>query len=121
MDTALWIAQAILAFMFILAGGMKLATPTHKFVEKQPWAKKYSEGMIKFIGLSEFAGGIGLVAPMLLDKLEILTPIAAAGLAVVMLLATNVHLGRKEHGMIGMNFFLFALCAFVAYGRSGMM
>jgi len=117
MDTVLWIVQGILAFMFIMAGAMKLATPKHKLEEKQPWAKDYSEGMIKFIGLSEFLGGIGVVAPMLLNKFEILTPIAAIGLALVMLLAANVHLGRKENGMIAMNIAILMMCLFVVYGR----
>ncbi|MCP4124301.1 MAG: DoxX family protein [Bacteroidetes bacterium] len=121
MDTALWAVQGLLAFMFIMAGAMKLATPKHKLEEKQPWAKNFSEEMIKFIGASEFAGGIGLVVPMLLNTVGILTPIAAIGLAIVMLLAANVHLGRKEHKEIAVNFILFMLCAFVAYGRFGLM
>lgn len=121
MDTALWAVQGILAFVFIMAGTMKLTTPKHTLEEKQPWSTGFSEGMIKFIGISEFAGGIGLVVPMLLNTVEILTPVAAIGLAIVMLLAANVHLSRKEHGMIGMNFLLFMLSAFVAYGRFGLM
>lgn len=81
------------------------------------WIKAVPKQLLTFIGLAEIAGALGVVLPMLTGILPWLTPLAAALLAVVMLLAALFHLPRKEYQSIGFNLFLLALAAFVAWGR----
>ncbi len=62
-------------------------------------------------------GGIGLILPWLTGVLPWLTPLAAAGLAVDMLLASGFHLTRREYRAMGGTIVLLVLAALVAYGR----
>jgi hypothetical protein len=117
MNIALWFIQGILAGMFAMAGLMKTFQPKEKLAPKLPWVNDYSDGMVKFIGISEFIGAVGLILPWALQIYPILTPIAAAALALVMVLAAIYHLRKGEYKAIGFNFVLFALCAIVAYFR----
>ncbi|RUS46870.1 DoxX family protein [Cohnella sp. AR92] len=116
MNIALWIAQGLLAFMFIMAGFMKTFNPA-KTKESMPWAKDSSTGFVVFVGLAELLGGIGLILPEAIDVATVLTPIAAVGLGVIMILAAGHHAKRKENQAIGMNILLLAIAVFVAIGR----
>ncbi len=73
--------------------------------------------MIKFIGVSELLIGLGIVLPQLTGILPILTPVAAIALCLVMVLAAIDHYKSKEMKEVGINIFIFALSAFVVYGR----
>jgi uncharacterized membrane protein YphA (DoxX/SURF4 family) len=116
----LWILAGILAAAFLMAGAMKLAQPKAKLVESgQAWTEDFSDGQVKAIGVVEVLGALGLVLPAALDIAPILTPIAAAGLAVTMLLAASVHVRRGEKQMVPINLVLAALAAFVAVMRFG--
>jgi len=117
MNTALWIAQGIFGAMFIMAGIMKSTQPKEKLAKNMPWVNDYSPTQVKLIGLSELLGGIGLIVPWYFGILPILTPIAAAALALVMVFAAIYHFNHKEYPGIGVNFFLFAGVLFIAYGR----
>lgn len=81
---ALWILQSVLAALFLFAGGFKLATPTATLATFSPLPGAF----LKFIGLCEVAGAVGLVLPGLLRVKTGLTPIAAGGLVVIMIGAT---------------------------------
>jgi uncharacterized membrane protein len=81
------------------------------------WVGDVSHGLVTFIGVSELLGGIGLILPALSHILPWLTPLAAVGLAVVMVLASGFHATRREYSHIATNVVLFVLAAFVAYGR----
>ncbi|MBK7844503.1 MAG: DoxX family protein [Bdellovibrionales bacterium] len=116
MNIALWVIQGLLAAMFVMAGMMK-AFQYEKAKEKLPWVKDVSKSLVTFIGISELLGGIGLIAPQAAGILPILTPVAAIGLSVIMLLAARFHLSRKEMPGVITNLFILALAAFVAYGR----
>lgn len=109
MNIALWVVQALLALAFLVSGSMKALQ-----YEKAK-ASIGSKGLVTFIGVAEVLGAIGLVLPLLLGLPAILTPLAAAGLALIMLLATGFHLKRGE--AIVITLVLGALAAFVAYGR----
>lgn len=116
MNIAIWVAQGLLAVMFLMAGFMKLTQPKEVLLEKVGgWVEGYTVSQIKMIGAVELLGAIGVVLPMLLKVLPILTPIAAIGLAVTMIAAAAVHVKRKESVM--MNMMLLALAAFVVVGR----
>lgn len=116
MNIALWVVQVMLGAMFIFAGVTK-AFRYEQAHASLPWVREVPRGLTTFIGVSELLGGIGLVLPALTGILPWLTPLAAAGLAVVMVLAAGYHVTRKEWSGIGFNTLLFVLALFVAYGR----
>ena len=113
----LWIAQVILAAMFLMSGFMKLSQPIDQLSKMLPWAAQVPEALVRFIGVAEVLGAVGLILPSLLRIQPKLTPIAAVGLALVMLFAVIFHISRGETPMIGMNFVLIAIAAFIAWGR----
>lgn len=117
METALWTAQYIAAGTFLLAGLTKAFIPKYRLEPKMPWARDFNAGTVRFIGVMEILGAIGLVLPEMLDYAAVFTPLAAIGLSVVMLMAAFVHLGRREFHMIAVNIILLALTAFIAWGR----
>lgn len=97
MTIALWITNALLALVFLAAGGMKLARSKAAYVEAgMAWAEDVSEGNIKLIGLAEVLGALGLILPLATGIAPVLTPIAAVGLVIVMAGAVATHVRRKE-------------------------
>jgi len=115
----LWVAQAALAAMFLMAGFMKLTTAPAAMVEMgMLWAENAPVALIRFIGLAEVLGAIGLILPAATRIMPDLTKLAAAGLAVIMVLAACLHSYRGEFEVLPMNFILFALAAFVIWGRT---
>lgn len=119
MNIALWIVAIVLAVAFAAAGFMKATTPKEKLAENMAWVEDFSAGTIRFIGVVEVLGALGLVLPAALDIAPVLTPLASSGLAVTMVLAAAVHARRKEFAMIGVNVVLGALALFVAIMRFG--
>lgn len=119
MTIILWIIAAVLAAAFAAAGVMKLTTPREELAENMPWVEDFTARTIKLIGVVEILGAIGLVLPAALDIAPALTPLAASGLALLMLLAAFTHARRKEFPMIGVNVVLGALALFVAIMRFG--
>jgi len=119
MNIALWVAQVLLAGMYGMVGGMKTFQPDG--VRKNPqmtWAHDKQDGYIRFVGTSELLGALGLILPVLTGILPWLTPLAAAGLSLIQVLAIfMVHLPKKEYQVIPVNIVLLALSIFVAYGR----
>jgi uncharacterized membrane protein len=117
MNIFLWVLQGILAGMFIMAGIMKSTQPKEKLAPKMPWVNDYSSLSVKLIGLSELLGGIGLIVPWATHIYPILTPIAAAALALVIALAAIYHISKGEYKEVGFNVVLLALLITVAYFR----
>jgi hypothetical protein len=113
MNVALWSAQTILIAVFAWAGLAKLALPIDHLVERM----SLRAGTIRFIAVAELLAAIGL-DPLVMRVRASLTPFAAGGLTLVMVLAAGYHLGRGEVGMIPLNVALGVLAAFVAWGRS---
>jgi uncharacterized membrane protein YphA (DoxX/SURF4 family) len=119
MNVLLWVLQIALAAMFATAGVVKATQPKDKLVTSLPWVEDYSAGTVRFIGVVELLAAIGLILPAATGIVPILTPLAATGLAVVMLLAANTHRRRHENGAIAVNAALFAVAVLVAWGRFG--
>ena len=117
MDTALWILQVLLAVAFVGAGLMKLTQPKAKIAERMAWANDFSDTQVKFIGLVELLGAVGLILPAITRILPILTPLAAVGLVLTMIGAALTHIRRGEMPMVLPNLVLLVLAAIVAYGR----
>ena len=117
MDTwniVLWVAQGLLALGFGMAGFMK-AFRYEQAREQMAWIKDVPGSLARFIGGVEMLGAVGVILPRLTGILPWLTPTAAAGLALVMLLAAGFHVSRKEAPVP--NVVLLALALFVVYGR----
>jgi uncharacterized membrane protein len=119
MNVFLWIVQAVLAAMFALAGLMKSTQPNEKLATRLPWVGDFSAPTVRFIGVVELLGAIGLILPAATGIAPTL-PIAATGLAVTMALAAATHIRRKEPSGVAFNAVLFALAVFVAWGRFGL-
>lgn len=120
MNIALWIIASVLAAAFLMAGLMKATRPKATLAPTMAWVENFSAGTVKFIGVVEILGAIGLILPAALGIAPILTPLAATGLAIVMVLAiVTVHAPRKEMQNIAVNAVLLLLAAFVAVMRFG--
>ena len=112
----LWVVQGLLAAAFGMAGFMKLTAPIEQLAENgMSFVNDYSVGMVRFIGISELLGALGLIIPAAFRFKTFLTPLAAVGLAIIMILATSYHIGANEP-IIGSLVF-FVLTAFIAWGR----
>jgi uncharacterized membrane protein YphA (DoxX/SURF4 family) len=117
LNIALWTAQVILAGMFLMAGVMKSVKPIEELVVMMPWVSNFSSGTVRFIGVSEFLGGIGLILPAWVRIKPVLTPIAALGLVVVMAFAAIYHFSKGEYSAIAINFILASIALFITWGR----
>ena len=116
MNAALWIVQVVLAAVFIYAGVVK-AVQYEQAKEKLPWMNDVSKELVTFVGVAEILGGIGVLLPALIGVAKGLVPLAALGLALIMVLAAGFHIKRREYQSITINAVLFVLAAFVSYGR----
>ena len=114
MNAALWVVQALLAALFLFAGGMKLVMPLEALKGPVPLPGLF----LRFIGVCEVLGGIGLILPQLTQIRPTLTPIAAAGLALIMVGAVVITVAGEGVGMALIPLVTGLLCAFVAYRRS---
>lgn len=117
-NIALWIAQGLLAVMFIMAGIMKATQPIEALAESLPWVKSTPLGLVRFIGISELLGGLGLLIPSIFRFKPFLTVWAALGLALIMVLAAGFHASRGEFPNIGMNVVLIGIALFIVWGRN---
>jgi len=109
----LWTVQGLLALIFLFAGGMKLATPLELLAKQSPLPGAF----LKFIGVAEVLGAIGLILPGLLRIRPELTPLAAAGLVIIMAGATVVTLAGGAAATALIPLVVGLLAASVAYGR----
>ena len=120
METPITVIQVLLGVLFIGGGLFKLTQPYAKFVQLpfQGWANDFKPGQIKLLGVLDVSGGVGLLVPLVLPSLAMLTPLAAVGIALYMAGAMATHLRRSEYlNMVG-NLVVFLVPAlFVAYGR----
>src|SRR5213082_1376595 len=111
---ALWAAQIALAIVFALAGGMKIFTPAAELAKMAPG---FPLAFLRFIGIAELAGAIGIILPALTRIAPRLTPLAASGFVIVMASAGVLHLVRGQFGEVAVVVVLGALAYFVAWGR----
>ncbi|HEV3476846.1 MAG TPA: DoxX family protein [Rubrobacteraceae bacterium] len=117
MKYVLWVLQVLLGLAFVAAGFPKLIQPYAELAQQLAWVSDVPEVLVRFTGLAEVLGGLGLILPAATRILPWLTPVAAAGLALDMLLATLFHLVRGEVGGAVVPLLLGLLAALVAYGR----
>jgi hypothetical protein len=110
---ALWIVQGLLALLFLFAGGMKLVLP----LEALKGPVVLPGPFVRFIGVAEVIGALGLILPGLLRIRPGLTPLAAAGLVLIMIGATVVTVAGGQLVPALIPVVVGLLAAFVAYGR----
>ncbi len=113
MTYALWVVQGLLAALFLWAGGIKLVLPLEKLTGPVPLPGLF----LRFIGVAEVLGAAGLILPGLLRIRPGLTPLAAAGLVIIMIGATVLTLAGGDVGSALIPLGVGLLAAFVAYGR----
>jgi uncharacterized membrane protein SirB2 len=100
-------------------GSFPPTSTREKLAKSLPWVQDVSDGTLRLTGVAEFAAAQGLILPAATGIAVWLTPLAACGLALIMVLAAGFHARRKEPGAIAVNVFLLALAAFAAWGRFG--
>lgn len=118
LHVTLWVAQVILFAFFGFAGFLKLFTPIPQLAQTVVWAADVPMALVRFIGLAELSGALGLILPSLARVKPGLTPLAALGLATIMVLAIGFHLMRGELMAVPFVIVPGAIAAFIAWGRS---
>jgi len=116
MTYILWIVQGLLALIFLFTGGTKLVLPIEVLTEQTPLPGWF----VRFLGVAEVLGAIGLILPGLLRIRPGLTPLAASGLVIIMIGATTLTLAGVVPGGVTLaliSLVVGLLAAFVVYGR----
>ena len=117
MEIGLWITQYSLLAIYGAYGIYKTFF-TARAKEKMPWSKDRTGNFIRFVGVAELLGAIGVVFPMLTGILLWLTPLAAIGLTFIQISAIfTEHLPKKEYKILPFNLYFMAMSIFVALGR----
>ena len=119
MNVALWVVQAVLALVFLFAGATKLILSMETLTAMSSPNQIALPGLfIRFIGVAEVLGAVGLILPRLLRIRPGLTPLAAAGLVIIMIGATSLTLAGGDIAPALIPLIVGLLAGFVAYGRS---
>jgi uncharacterized membrane protein len=119
MNIVLWVLQVLLGLAFLASGVVKATRDRGQLLERMPYVEDLSDGQVRTIGLLEIAGGLGLVLPAATGIAPVLTPLAAVGLAIVMIGAALLHVRRNEPQGIALTTVLFVGMAVIAWGRFG--
>ncbi|GAB4007174.1 DoxX family protein [Nocardioides ultimimeridianus] len=115
MEITYWITASLLALVYLAAGAQKSTRTQAKLVEAgMAWAADLPLPMVRFIGVIELLGALGLILPPLLDIAPALGPTAAVGLALVQVGAVATHVMRREPKVLPMNIVLLVLAVVAA-------
>ena len=122
LNVLLWTLQGLWGVFFSFTGfGKVLAYDPavwNHMLHQVAWFSAVPQGLFVFIGACEFLGGIGLILPAMTGVKPKLTPFAAIGLTLVMILAAIFHIVRGEYSFfVPLNLVLGGVAAFIAYGR----
>ena len=119
MNIGLWVAQVLLAVAYLAAGATKLFTPIDALGAMMTYVPTMPELFIRFVGLMEILGAIGLILPSATRIMPCLTPVAAAGLIIVQIGAIILHASRGETAdTLLVNLVLMAFPVFIIWGRT---
>ena len=119
LNAVLWIVQVLLAILFLAAGAMKSTQPIDALIANGlAWVSVTPAPIVRLIGVSELLGAAGLLLPAALRILPWLTPLAAAALATVMVLAMGLHLSYNEVSALPVNLVIGLLAGFVVWDRT---
>jgi hypothetical protein len=119
MNTALWIVQGIVAAVFAFSGSQKASRSRNALVASgQTGVQNLSMPFIRFIAWCALFGAVGLLLPGLVSIAVWLTPIAAAGFAIIMIGAASIHRKLREPRSVAVNCILLGLNVFIIVGRT---
>jgi hypothetical protein len=93
----------LLAAIFALTGLLKISQNKQKLAKTLPWVREFKPATIKFIGFSEFSAALGFAGPSIIGFGDKLTPWAALGTSIIMILAGIYHSRRNEYGALFLN------------------
>jgi uncharacterized membrane protein YphA (DoxX/SURF4 family) len=116
MRIAVWIVSALLALMFLLAGGLKIVSSA---ADLETMSEGIPTVVLRIAGVAEVLGALGLILPAATRVLPMLTPIAASGLVLTMIGATVANLVTGAYSVVPQTVLFSALAAFVAWARFG--
>lgn len=118
MNLTLWIAQILLAAIFLASGSLKISMPKERLVASgQTGVAPFPLPVIRLTAACELLAVLGLLIPQATGIAPILTPLAAFGLVVVMVGATVSHLSLREPLQAGATTLILLICLFTAVGR----
>ncbi len=117
LNVTLWVLQMLLAAFFLMAGYTHGIMPIAEAAQRAVWMADVPPLLTRFIGIAELAGALGLIIPAATRRAPWLTPLAAVGLAVIMILAVPFHISRGEAAVTPFNIVVALVAAFVAWGR----
>jgi uncharacterized membrane protein YphA (DoxX/SURF4 family) len=117
MNLVLWTLQGLMALLFLLSGSMKALHPLEEVSKRMAWANDVPAWFVRFIGIAEVLGALGLILPAFTGILPWLTVAAAVGLVIVMLSAGVLHASRREFSSLGITVLLLALVLVIVVGR----
>ena len=122
MNALLWVLQGLVGLLFLFSGGTKLVMSTEAMQKMSPPNSIMLPGVfVKFIGVMEILGGLGLILPGLTKIRRNLTPIAAFCLLIIMIGAVVITIMGPGIGAAVIPFIVGILCAVIAYGRRDWM
>lgn len=114
----LWAGQIFLAIAFLYSGICKSIFSEKDLIAKgQTGVVGLSAALIRFIGICEIMGSIGIILPWWIRVLPVFTPLSALCFAVLMILAAPIHYRLKENKNIAVNITLLIISLLVAFGR----
>jgi hypothetical protein len=122
LNVLLWTLQVLWGVFFSFTGFGKVlcykpAVWNHQ-LHQVAWFSAVPQSLFVFIGACEGLGGIGLILPAMTGVKPKLTPFAAIGLTLIMILAAIFHVVRGEYSFfLPVNLVLGGVAAFIAYGR----
>lgn len=122
MNIALWIVAGLLALVYVGSGGFKIIASKETIAATGPaagWTEDFKPRSIKALGVFEVLGGLGLVLPAVLGVAQDLVPLAALGLAMIMVGAVVTRISRHEYKLMMVDLTYLILIGFVAWGRFG--
>jgi putative oxidoreductase len=117
LNITLWVLQVLLACFFVMAGYSHALMPFDQIAQQATWMNDVPRWLSLFIGYAEIAGGLGLIIPAVTRIAPWLTPLAAVGVATIMILAIPMHVLKGEASVIWMHVLFAAPAVFVAWGR----
>ena len=122
MNALLWVLQGLVGLLFLFSGGTKLVMSTEAMQKMSPPNSIMLPGaFVKFIGVMEILGVLGLILPGLTKIRRNLTPIAAFCLLIIMIGAVVITIMGPGVGAAIIPFVVGILCAVIAYGRRDWM
>jgi hypothetical protein len=119
MSALLWVLQIVLALVFLPLGVLKVLRSRAQLVRVAPWVEDFPEGVVTTIGVLEILGAAGVVLPAVLGVWPVVVPVAATGLAILMIGAIVELLTRGEVDRISVPAALLVAATAVAIGRFG--